>query len=452
MTYQQDSSVDQACRPLPASVIIIGAGIFGLSTALSIAKRYPSTKITVIDRLTPPVVDGSSVDTTRCIRADYADPIYARLAKEAKSEIENDSDLKQHIFHQGMTFACDGQPSRFTELWKTQRKLAGSIYDPKDIVDMTSREAVFQRIHGDNTMPPLDNTLAGGKSRWNMAYCNLQAAFIDAEACIEIYYKRCSRQPSISFRCGSAVECIRIEDDVSKGVSLEDGCSLQADLVLVAAGAWSNRLVYLEQRINPIAHEVAWIKVTPEEEEHWGKMSITTNLSTGLNMFPPYHGEIKILRRSPGYKNTVRIKHPEDASKTIEISYPRTIVSNPNDVIPLGAEKAMRENLREIMPSLADKPFDRTKLCWICTTPTADFLIAPHPRIAGIHLATGGSAHAWKFLPVIGDLVVDSMEGTLSPELAKKWAYDKGREGGDYNAPRMDGDPEELCNVVRSRL
>lgn len=90
--------------------------------------------------------------------------------------------------------------------------------------------------------------------------------------------------------------------------------------------------------------------------------------------------------------------------------------------------------------------------CRICTTPTADFLIAPHPRVAGIHLATGGSAHAWKFLPIIGDLVVDSIEGTLPTELLEKWAYQKGREGGDGNAPRMEGDPEELSDVVRSRL
>jgi pyruvate/2-oxoglutarate dehydrogenase complex dihydrolipoamide dehydrogenase (E3) component len=53
----------------PETLIIVGAGVFGLSTALAVARRYPSTKVIVVDRLTPPVVDGSSVDTTRCIRA-----------------------------------------------------------------------------------------------------------------------------------------------------------------------------------------------------------------------------------------------------------------------------------------------------------------------------------------------------------------------------------------------
>lgn len=54
---------------LSNSVLIVGAGVFGLSTALAIAKRDPSVKVTVVDRLIPPVEDGASVDTTRCIRS-----------------------------------------------------------------------------------------------------------------------------------------------------------------------------------------------------------------------------------------------------------------------------------------------------------------------------------------------------------------------------------------------
>jgi sarcosine oxidase/L-pipecolate oxidase len=104
------------------------------------------------------------------------------------------------------------------------------------------------------------------------------------------------------------------------------------------------------------------------------------------------------------------------------------------------------------MQALSSLKLNRDAHYRISTTPTADFLLAPHPRIAGIHLATGGSAHAWKFLPIIGDLVVNSIEGVLSPELVKKWSYERGTDGGDDNAPRMDGKPEELRDVVRSRL
>lgn len=63
------------------------------------------------------------------------------------------------------------------------------------------------------------------------------------------------------------------------------------------------------------------------------------------------------------------------------------------------------------------------------STPTHDFLISPHPHCQNLFVATGGSFHGWKFLPVIGDYVVSMMQGTLPAEYADRWAWDK--KGGD---------------------
>lgn len=67
-------------------------------------------------------------------------------------------------------------------------------------------------------------------------------------------------------------------------------------------------------------------------------------------------------------------------------------------------------------------------------------------------MATGGSAHAWKFLPCIGDWVVDSVAGKLEPALAEKWSFGRLSDGRDSNAPRMDGASQELKDVVRHNL
>ena len=40
-------------------------------------------------------------------------------------------------------------------------------------------------------------------------------------------------------------------------------------------------------------------------------------------------------------------------------------------------------------------------------------------------LATGGSGHAYKFLPVIGKVVADAIEGSLDAAVAKKFAVDR---------------------------
>lgn len=232
---------------------------------------------------------------------DYTDPVYTQLATKAQKLIEDDPDLRPHYYKQGMTYVCDGEPSRFTDGWEAISQCANRDYDHSTIVDMPSREAVFQSIHGSKSQPRPVSEL-GGKSNWNKAYCNLGAAFIDARECIRAYYNRCLTVPNINFRCGTPVDRLRLVNGHAKGVVMEDVNTITADQVIVAAGAWSNKLVDLGRRINAIGHEVVWFKVTPEEEARWKKMSITTNESTGLNIFPPYKGEVKVLRRSPGYR------------------------------------------------------------------------------------------------------------------------------------------------------
>jgi sarcosine oxidase/L-pipecolate oxidase len=48
----------------PSSILIIGSGAFGLSTAFSLTKDtlFKDTSITVIDRLPFPAPDGASVE------------------------------------------------------------------------------------------------------------------------------------------------------------------------------------------------------------------------------------------------------------------------------------------------------------------------------------------------------------------------------------------------------
>ncbi|KAF5005044.1 hypothetical protein FDECE_8460 [Fusarium decemcellulare] len=285
-------------KRFPTRVIIIGAGVSGLSTALALAKRHPLTKVTVIDGLVPPVAD------------DYNDPLYARLARIAQEEIEKDADLRQPLYKQGMTFVSDGEPTADTDIWKAQLELTKSWASPEHIVELPTRQAIYQRIHGENAEPPPVSGLEGG-SKWNKAYSNLADAFIDARQGIQVYYDRCVKAFSIDFRCGSAVERIEVEDGRARGVVLENGDVIRADMVVVAAGAWSNKLVYLGNRANPFAIEVAWFNVTPEEEARWKHMPITTNYGSGLNIFPPYCGEIKVLRRSGGYKSQLVARFPD---------------------------------------------------------------------------------------------------------------------------------------------
>lgn len=59
-----------------------------------------------------------------------------------------------------------------------------------------------------------------------------------------------------------------------------------------------------------------------------------------------------------------------------------------------------------------------------------------HPQHKNLFIATGGSGHGFKFFPVIGDKIVDALQGQLDPELAELWRW---RTEEDLKKD-MDGD------------
>ena len=59
-------------------------------------------------------------------------------------------------------------------------------------------------------------------------------------------------------------------------------------------------------------------------------------------------------------------------------------------------------------------------------TATGDWIIDYHPSYKNLFVATGGSGHAFKFLPILGDKIVDCLLGRCPQELREKWKW-KGR-------------------------
>lgn len=77
-------------------------------------------------------------------------------------------------------------------------------------------------------------------------------------------------------------------------------------------------------------------------------------------------------------------------------------------------------------------------------TPDYNFLIAPHPDYPGLSLAVGGSAHGFKFLPVVGKYIVDMLENKLDPEIQKKWRW---RPGAKLPYGTVDPHPTPLLDL-----
>ena len=73
-------------------------------------------------------------------------------------------------------------------------------------------------------------------------------------------------------------------------------------------------------------------------------------------------------------------------------------------------------------------------------TPDQDFIISAHPHCGSLYIASGGSFHSWKFLPIIGEYVVQMLDGSLDEEKASRWAWDRNSGDGVMTAylPKRD--------------
>ena len=110
---------------------------------------------------------------------------------------------------------------------------------------------------------------------------------------------------------------------------------------------------------------------------------------------------MKIANHGPG-----RQMHPE----------------SPERGVTADEEAQLRAFLRGTFPGLADAPIVYTRTCIYCDTWDGHLWIARDPAREGLVVATGGSGHAFKFAPVLGDLIADALEGAPNPVLPKfRW-------------------------------
>ena len=74
-------------------------------------------------------------------------------------------------------------------------------------------------------------------------------------------------------------------------------------------------------------------------------------------------------------------------------------------------EAHLRAFLHETFPALADAPIVARRLCVYGDTHDGHWWIARHPARPNLTVATGGSGHAFKFAPVLGELIADAVLG-----------------------------------------
>jgi sarcosine oxidase / L-pipecolate oxidase len=407
----------------PKSYIIIGAGEFGLSTALTLLQRYLDIKVTILDSSgTLPNPSGSSVDSSRIVRADYASAPYARLALEAQTLWRDTSDSGwggEGRYHEpGFLLTADKGKEEY--LRKSLGNVSALVEGGK-IQELKGKEEIMKA-----------SGYAGASGDWG--YCNWSSGWADAEACVAyaLGKVRSVGGKRVSVRSGVGVERLLLDPEGRcKGVRLADGTELKAEQTILAAGAWSGTLIDLCGRAVATGQALAYIDINQEEQEKLGERPTIMNMSRGMFVIPPQNRVLKVARHGFGYRNLKPVPTTWNEkggtingnTEYIEASIPEVGVR-----IPKEAEEECRQALREVLPEMADRPFARTRICWYCDTPDGNFIITDHPDHKDLFVATGGSGHGFKFFPVIGEKIVDIMEGKKT-EYAELWRWRDAQEG-----------------------
>ncbi|KAK4172185.1 FAD dependent oxidoreductase [Triangularia setosa] len=456
LPQHSSSSSNNNANPL-SSILIVGSGLFGLTTAYSLSRRheFANTSITVIDRSdhsSPsifPSPDAASIDTSRIVRADYADHAYAALCDEAQlkwrqQEKPTDLGAQGRYSETGLVVVGDATclapvaaPSVEGDVSESaHKKLSGMDYARKsweNVSSLASHNPVLaERIQELPNTDTIREVLGTGGSSGTWGYINNNSGWTDAGASMAWLFEQVKQTGRVNFVAGTVVSLEHNETTVI-GARLGDGRVFTADLVMVAAGAWTGSLVDLEGQAVATGQVLGYLDITEEEQEILGKMPVILNLSSGLFIIPPTNRVLKVARHAYGYINPQTLLIPPLPISPISISnpvvsVPRTSLNDPDLCIPAEGEAELRAALKEMapLPGLIDRPFTKTRLCWYSDTRTADFLIDYHPHWENLFVATGDSGHAFKFLPVIGDKITDCILRDCPPEFKEKWTWKEG--------------------------
>ncbi|KAK8065945.1 FAD dependent oxidoreductase-domain-containing protein [Apiospora hydei] len=447
----------------PSTLLIIGSGVFGLSTAYALTRRpeWQSTQITVLDRAggsapsfpeNPvfPSRDASSIDSSRIIRADYADSAYAALASAAQYAWRQpgpDSIGGEGRYTEtGFVLVADDEPPRVRNARGLEVK-SGMGFARDAYANALAHARQAGRGDDGDWVQLLDNRAAIAKATTTGAelgdwgYLNRGSGWANAERAMAWLYERVEGTGRVKFVSGT-VDKLEIDAGQRKvvGAKLKNGQSMRAELVVVAAGAWTPSLVDLRGQAVATGQVLGYMDITPEEQARLGQAPVLMNLTSGTFLIPPSNNVLKVGLHGYGYQNPKKVtscltvpkptsisafNDQEQFFPEISVSQPLTHLDDPTLWMPASGERALRKGLRAMVPwpSVADRPFTANRVCWYTDTPTGDFLVAYHPYWSGLFLATGGSGHGFKFLPVLGEHIADSIMGKCTPILKDKWAW-----------------------------
>jgi glycine/D-amino acid oxidase-like deaminating enzyme len=370
------------------TVIVVGAGIDGVTSAIELKKR--GHRVVLVDPGPLPHPLAASTDISKAVRAAYgADEIYTELAERSIPLWKKwNAEFGVQLYHEtGVLFVCERrmQPGDFE--YESCRLLEkhGHRFERFDEFTFHQRFPAF------------------AEDRFKDGFFDPDAGYVESGRVVATLTQS-AKSRGVELRERAKFKSLDENDNRVAGIILEDRHRINGDAVVMATGAWTPYLLpFTNKFLRATGHPVFHLKpkqpnfFLPERFPFFGA-DIST---TGFYGFPLNQGVVKIANHGAG-----REMSPD----------------SPEREVTRADEKALRTFLRSTIPSLADAPIVDSRVCMYCDTNDGDFWIAPDPERPNLIIATGDCGHGFKFAPVLGEIIADAVEGKANPVLKKfRW-------------------------------
>jgi glycine/D-amino acid oxidase-like deaminating enzyme len=366
-------------------VIVVGAGVMGAWTALWL--RRAGHRVTLVDRHGPGNPLGSSGDESRITRSSHGSdrhyPVWQRRALGQWRELERGAGERLFVKSGVVWIASEAQTFEAESL---QALTALGIP-----VERWSQDDLGSRV------PVID------PSGVPWALFEPEGGALLARPAVLATIARFEAE-------GGEVAIGRVEppDASVRGalgrIRLDDGRTLQADAFAFACGPWLPDLfpATLGELIVPHRQDVMHFAIPPGDPRYGpDSMPVWIDFEGSFYGFPSFDG--LGIKACPDWLGPV--ERPDESARQVADA---TI-------------EASRAVLRARFPSIADRPVVKTWTCFYEVTPDAHFVIDRHPELADTWIAGGGTGHAFKHGPVIGEYLAAMVAGdaaaaaTLAP-------------------------------------
>jgi glycine/D-amino acid oxidase-like deaminating enzyme len=386
-------------------IIVVGAGINGVTSAIELRKR--GHKVVLVDPGPLPHPLAASTDISKAVRAAYGpDEEYTALADRcipiwrewnAKFGIE--------LYHEtGVLLVCKQkmQPGDFEfESARVLEKLGHPI-EPFDDFTFHQRFPAF------------------AEDRFHDGFFDPQAGYVESGQVVATLLEY-AKSRGVDLRERTKVVELDEHDDRVAGIVLEDRHRITGDALVMATGAWTPYLLPFTRRfLRATGHPVFHLR--PKQPNFFLAKRFPffgADISTtGFYGFPLNQGVVKIANHGAG-----REMSPDSAER----------------VVTRDDENELRAFLRSTIPALVDAPIVYSRVCMYSDTNDGDFWIAPDPDRPNLTIATGDCGHGFKFAPMLGEIIADAVEGKSNPLLKKfRWRPEV-KSGVRKEAARFEG-------------